>query len=669
MNKTRRTLRYLAMVALVIALATVATLLLRRPHAVTLFEDVTPYSGISYVGITYGAAWGDFDGDGLPDLYITDHLNRAKLFRNLGKGHFADVTDKFFAAKDLMGDKHGAAWADFDNDGRLDLVQLTGAARGVGSEAKQLYINRGSRFEEAAELAGVSNPMGRARMPMWFDFNGDGQLDLFQGAETRFDNLAPPFVFIQQSGKFAASDRTLAIASRTAPFCIITALTNDNHSDLVCRVSAHTLTAQIFHAGTLPARELVHLPATAFEDVAAGDFNNDGFIDLYLARKNPPGPVAFGRPGINKVIADTLIDHANVDKPTGFHFRSSGNVTFNVSPVWPMDALSADQIYVGNLGMHPERLEFTLSPETAHVSGSVSYRPGSQSGLYVHLTPPDKWEVLVSGARDRLYGGRDKYQQVAVTLTSTEAIKDLGSIGDTIKPEEAPSRLFMNRAGKLVEESEKRGVNARPIAAVNVVAGDFNNDMNLDLFMVASDEIGKQENLLLLNQGDGYFKVVPGAGGAAGNRVGVGDSVTVCDYDRDGFLDLLIATGGSMGRSEGPPSESGTYHLYHGLGNGNHWIEIDLEGTKSNRDGIGARVYITTGGITQVRVQDGGVHYRGQNCQRIHFGLAKHTQIDTIKVYWPSGKIQELHKITADQIIRVKEPPESSTQNRPVAGK
>ena len=115
-----------------------------------------------------------------------------------------------------------------------------------------------------------------------------------------------------------------------------------------------------------------------------------------------------------------------------------------------------------------------------------------------------------------------------------------------------------------------------------------------------------------------------------------------------------------MGRSEGLPSDDGAYRIYHNIGNGNHWIEIDFEGTKSNRDGIGALVYVKTGGVTQVRVQDGGMHDRGQNFQRLHFGLAKYTKIDKIKVYWPSGTVQELSGVKANQVLRIKEPDKQS---------
>lgn len=624
-------------------------------QTVTLFEDITLSSGLSYTGMTHGSAWGDFDGDGLPDLYVTNHLKSAKLYRNLGRGRFEDVTDKFFAAKDLLGDKHGAAWADFDNDGRLDLVQLTGAERGVGSEPKRLLLNQGSRFEDVGQAAGVSNPFGRTRTPLWFDFNRDGRLDLFQGAEARFDDRSPPFIFVQHSGTFESSSEIASFASRSVPFCIVTELTSST-PDLVCRVPQRDRTAQVFSTAQLPMPERDLLPPTAFEDIAAGDFNNDGLIDLYLARKNPAAAVSFGRPGDSDVIADISVNQSNASKSLGFSFRSSGQLDFRVAATFPSGALSPDDIHIGSRGAHPGALAFTLSPEVAYVAGTASYQPGGQTGLYIGLTPPDKWQVLVSAAHASLAGDKSKYQQVAVKVTSSTAITDLGTIGDPAKPEEAPGRLFMNQGGKLVEESEKRGINARLVSAVNAVAGDFNNDMYLDLFVLASGDIGKQENMLLLNRGDGNFDVVAQAGGAGGDRVGVGDSVTMVDFDGDGFLDLLVATGGSMGRSMGLPSEAGSYHLYHNFGNGNHWLEIDLEGTKSNRDGIGARVQVTAGGVTQVRIQDGGVHHRAQNHARLHFGLARNGKADKITIRWPSGTVQELGNVDANRVIRIREP-------------
>ena len=253
-------------------------------------------------------------------------------------------------------------------------------------------------------------------------------------------------------------------------------------------------------------------------------------------------------------------------------------------------------------------------------------------------------------------GSNRKQQQIAAKVTAFEPITDREVIGSTTHPEEAPARLFMNRGGKLVEEGEQRGVNDHLVAGVNVVSGDFDNDMDLDLFVLASGLVGKQKNLLLLNRGDGHFEADRSAGGAAGQLSGVGDSVTTVDFDGDGFLDLFIATGGSMGRSLGLPSDDGGYSLYHNVGNGNHWLEVDLEGTSSNRDGIGARVDVTAGGITQVRIQDGGIHHRGQNHSRLHFGLGKNERVEKIRVQWPSGTVQELSGVEANQPLHIKEP-------------
>ena len=197
----------------------------RPEQSVKIFEDVTEASGLGQTrGVTHGVAWGDFDGDGLPDLYLTNHLNNAQLFRNLGKGRFADVTKSFFAPSDLGGDKHGAAWADVDNDGHLDLVQLTGAGQGVGSEPKRLFMNRGTKFVDMAEAMGIANAFGRTRMPLWVDLNRDGRLDLFEGAEARFDDRDPPFTFLRQGDRFVESTDALKFASKSPVFCIITEL-------------------------------------------------------------------------------------------------------------------------------------------------------------------------------------------------------------------------------------------------------------------------------------------------------------------------------------------------------------------------------------------------------------------------------------------------------------
>ena len=119
------------------------------------------------------------------------------------------------------------------------------------------------------------------------------------------------------------------------------------------------------------------------------------------------------------------------------------------------------------------------------------------------------------------------------------------------------------------------------------------------------------------------------------------------DYDNDGFLDIYVTNSHIL---------LGPGKLYRNTGNDNNWLEIDLIGTISNRDGIGSRILITAGDETQLREQSGGTHYRAQNSQRIHVGLGNNTIVQSIIVFWPSGIVHEIENVTVNQILQVVEP-------------
>jgi hypothetical protein len=103
-----------------------------------------------------------------------------------------------------------------------------------------------------------------------------------------------------------------------------------------------------------------------------------------------------------------------------------------------------------------------------------------------------------------------------------------------------------------------------------------------------------------------------------------------------------------------PQRTGGQVQLFRNRGNGNHWLELDLAGVASNRDGVGAKVYVTAGGITQYREQNGGYHRWSQNFSRIHVGLAGNTAAD-VRIDWPSGKEDLYPGVQANAVYRATE--------------
>ena len=126
----------------------------------------------------------------------------------------------------------------------------------------------------------------------------------------------------------------------------------------------------------------------------------------------------------------------------------------------------------------------------------------------------------------------------------------------------------------------------------------------------------------------------------------------MADYDRDGYLDLFVTNGrGAYPFNEGPDQ------LFRNIGSGNNWLQIDLKGTISNRDGIGARLFATTpDGKTQLRENGGGIHWCQQDQKRIHFGLAQNQTLSELVIHWPSGTVQKLKDVPVNQVLHVVEP-------------
>jgi enediyne biosynthesis protein E4 len=117
------------------------------------------------------------------------------------------------------------------------------------------------------------------------------------------------------------------------------------------------------------------------------------------------------------------------------------------------------------------------------------------------------------------------------------------------------------------------------------------------------------------------------------------------DFNHDGKLDLVVT-------ALSAPAEL----WINDSANENHWLEVALKGTKSNRDGIGARIRVLAGGQNQYNLMSTASGYASSSAGPVHFGLGKATKADELEIRWPSGTVQLLKDVNSDQILKVREP-------------
>ena len=184
---------------------------------------------------------------------------------------------------------------------------------------------------------------------------------------------------------------------------------------------------------------------------------------------------------------------------------------------------------------------------------------------------------------------------------------------------------------------------------------DYDNDGHRDLFMANghvldniqhyhSEVAYAEPKLMFHNNGRGVFENVSDQMGPDFLLPRVSRGAAIGDFDNDGHLDILVSNNGQV-----PQLLRNDGHI------ANHWLEILLIGTKSNRDGVGSRVKLSAGDLVLYDQRKGGMSYQSAQDPRLHFGLGQHTKVDSIEIVWPSGDVTKLRNINADQIIAIKE--------------
>jgi hypothetical protein len=486
-----------------------------------------------------GLAVFDYNGDGRPDIFFTNGARTPslektssqysnRLFRNDGDMRFTDVTDA--AGVQGVGYAMGAAAADYDNDGHVDLFV-------AGVRQNQLLHNRGDgRFEDVTKRAGIASG-DWAVAAGWFDYDNDGYLDLLV------------VNYVQWSPE---ADRSCGDEGRGI------------------RIYCHPR----FFQG-LPNRLYRNRGDGTFEDVSAragilpyvgkgmsvafADYDHDGHLDAFVTN-------------------DTL---------PNFLFHNKGDGTFD------------------------------------------------ERALLAGVSVPDSGRPLSSMGTDFQDYDNDGWEDIHVTALAGETFP-----------------LFRNDAkGAFIETTQPTDLARLSVKSSGwcAIVADFDNDGWKDLFDANShvnDRIGdfqaiegKQPNSLFINDGQGRFRdatAAAGLSGASATHRGCG----VADFDGDGRLDLVVLVLGGpaeLWKNESAPDR--------------RWLIVRLVGTKSNRDGIGARVTVGK----QVRTMTTAMGYASSSHTGLHFGLGAATDIDRVEVQWPSGIKQVVEHVKTNQVLEIRE--------------
>jgi hypothetical protein len=590
------------------------------------FEEKTSQAGVSYSGPSYGASWGDVNGDGLPDLWLSNHQAPASLFVNLGDGRFRRASE--LVVPNPARDTHGAAWGDFDGDGDQDLIQVVG-----GANPNLLYVNEGGVLVDRAAELGAGLPGTRSRSASWIDVDLDGMLDLVLLSELGGGAINGSAVLLNRGDSFALANEAAGFTGATANYAVISDLDSNSIPDLIVE---HLIAPRAIYQLRMPLLDLT--PSIAYDpqqgsgtDSVVADLDNDGVPELFLTR-------AINGNGAELVSSREIWSSMTMASgERGLSLQAVGRVTFEIHQTL---SASPSIIRIGSDARAPTGMTFMLDPADPTVAGMPVFEAGRDLGVFIgYDLETGRWELRFSSGVPA---------ELRLVVRAETQIDHFETLGFAALPPPPWPTLYRLEGGRFVESRVAARLNLG-LPCYSVVAGDFDNDMDLDLYLACTGPVRNRPNVLLENVGNGRFQTVAGAGGAAGTAVGRADVVVTADYDGDGFLDLLVTNG--LG---GAPFNHGPTQLFRNRGNDNHWLAIDVRGPRGRRASVhGAKVVLEAGGVRQVREVTGGYHRVAQNHSRLHFGLGPHAVVERLEITWPTGERKVHRNVAADRVLSI----------------
>lgn len=493
-----------------------------------------------------GCLFIDYDDDGWVDIFLVNSGSLVDrklaatahhaLYHNNGDGTFRDVTRQAHLDQNGGGYGMGACAGDYDNDGHVDLY-VTNFGPNV------LYRNHGNgTFRDVTKEANVGSSLWSSSCA-FADIDKDGDLDLF---------VVNYVDFGVDNNKYCGS-HVMGLRSYCHPN-VYRGLPNVLYRNNGNR----TFTEITKEAG-------VYTVAGKGLGVAVGDYDNDGWPDIYVAN----------------------------DSVLNFLYRNQGNGTF--VEVGLTSGVAVDENGLPEAGMGTDWGDFN----------------------------------------------NDELLDLYVTNLNLEM-----------------HTLHKNSGGGLFSDvTLQTGIGEPSLAFVGFGTAffDYDNDGNLDIVnanghildnvsMSSESTTYAQRNLLFRNSGNATFKEVGLSAGPGFGLEKVSRGLAIGDIDNDGDLDLLINNCNQ------------TADL---LRNANHtknnWLVVKTVGTRSNRDGIGTRIILNTGELRQIREVKAGSSYQSQNDLRAHFGLGKAARIDRLELRWPSGTVDVLENVKANQVLTIRE--------------